>query len=406
MTISVSEFSRLLDSMYGAVFDHGCWTEVLADFQRHFRSDSLLLGITEPTSIFHTVTSDVSHDFDPQYKTLYDEYYYRTNYLIYEDFRRGTFTSGKIKNYAKLDDQRRFRNSEFHCDYLKPQNIYHVCSVCISLTESVFGLFTLGRKSSAGAYSDDDEVLLGQFVPHLQRAIVQAHCIGGLKARYTDIEQGLDLLPVGVMVLDASEKVLFLNREADRIVRSKDGIEIGKDQRLTVTRGSPHGIRHAIQRALDTSLGIPSDPGPICAVNRPSSAKPFTVMISPLSIQRSDFRFIPSSSARVVVLISDPERQVETSASRSKMRARHGFTEREAGTVQLLSQGKTNLEIAEALGVSENTVRTFIQRALCKTDTRRRGELISLICKDFLLDSVAPPSPTDHSPVNRLPPLC
>lgn len=56
--------------------------------------------------------------------------------------------------------------------------------------------------------------------------------------------------------------------------------------------------------------------------------------------------------------------------------ARLGITPREHETLQLIAEGLSNRDIAERLGVSENTVKTHASRLLAKLDARRRTQAV------------------------------
>lgn len=58
-----------------------------------------------------------------------------------------------------------------------------------------------------------------------------------------------------------------------------------------------------------------------------------------------------------------------------------GLTKREAQIASLISIGKTNKQIALELGVSENTVKTFLKRLFNKLGVKCRSELICLLYK-------------------------
>lgn len=65
--------------------------------------------------------------------------------------------------------------------------------------------------------------------------------------------------------------------------------------------------------------------------------------------------------------------------------ARTGLTPREYEVLRLAAQGRTNPEIAEAMGLARNTVKTYLQSALHKLGARNRVEAISKASEAGLL---------------------
>jgi DNA-binding CsgD family transcriptional regulator len=55
------------------------------------------------------------------------------------------------------------------------------------------------------------------------------------------------------------------------------------------------------------------------------------------------------------------------------------LTRAEADLVRLISAGQSLEQVAEARGVTMNTVRSQLKQVFCKTDTSRQGELVHLV---------------------------
>ena len=91
------------------------------------------------------------------------------------------------------------------------------------------------------------------------------------------------------------------------------------------------------------------------------------------------------SQSRAIVYMSDLDVHPVTSASIERLKQLYGFTRREVETVLQLTKGKTTSEISKLLNIAENTVITHIKRAMDKSNTRKRCELVSLLLTDFSL---------------------
>jgi DNA-binding NarL/FixJ family response regulator len=61
----------------------------------------------------------------------------------------------------------------------------------------------------------------------------------------------------------------------------------------------------------------------------------------------------------------------------SRKLGEHGLTRREYDILRRVAMGETNPEIARALGLSRNTVKTYLQRALEKLGARNRVEALA-----------------------------
>ncbi|MEY9928824.1 DNA-binding NarL/FixJ family response regulator [Catenulispora sp. GP43] len=66
--------------------------------------------------------------------------------------------------------------------------------------------------------------------------------------------------------------------------------------------------------------------------------------------------------------------------------ARHlGITGRELETLTLIARGLTNTEIAEAMGISGSTVKSYVTRLLVKLDARDRVQLVIIAYENGLV---------------------
>jgi len=76
------------------------------------------------------------------------------------------------------------------------------------------------------------------------------------------------------------------------------------------------------------------------------------------------------------VVLADPGGSSSGAMLSRKLRE-HGLTRREYDILRRVAMGETNPEIAAALGLTRNTVKTYLQRALEKLGARNRVEALA-----------------------------
>lgn len=79
------------------------------------------------------------------------------------------------------------------------------------------------------------------------------------------------------------------------------------------------------------------------------------------------------------------ERLTSASAATADALARTGVTPRELDVLRLVALGRTNPEVAEALHLARNTVKTYLQSAMGKLGARNRVEAIARASEAGLL---------------------
>jgi two-component system response regulator NreC len=83
-------------------------------------------------------------------------------------------------------------------------------------------------------------------------------------------------------------------------------------------------------------------------------------------------------------LLADYLRRVEAGEDQASF---HGLTEREREVLQLIAEGKTTPEIAQALHLSPHTVQTHREHIMEKLNLHRKADLIKYAIRSGLVDS-------------------
>ena len=193
--------------------------------------------------------------------------------------------------------------------------------------------------------------------------------VAGLQDRVTQLTRAqavyvsaLEVVPLPILLLDASQAPLFVHRRAQAVLRLDDGLTLASSglvvrdrERLAAIR---NGITDAIQLRRRSSLLVPRTSG------RPA----FILVIAPLDMTP------PLDPGVAAVLLIDPDASPDI--DEAGLRSLYGLTRAEANLVSILARGRTLEEAADELCVSLSTVKTHLQRVFLKTDTVRQAQLL------------------------------
>jgi DNA-binding CsgD family transcriptional regulator len=185
------------------------------------------------------------------------------------------------------------------------------------------------------------------------------------------IKAALDRWSLGVIILGADRKVLFMNKAAGEIMSKGDGLRV--DRRVGIRAVSPNEneelselIEHATLKA-----GVSRAPfGSVMQISRSCGKRPLIAFVTAL-IGMS----VPISGC--AVFVSDPDLRV--GPDEGLLRSVYGLTAAEAKVAALLVQGCDARTVSEKLAVTFNTARTHVKKVFEKTNTRRQSELVHLI---------------------------
>ena len=186
----------------------------------------------------------------------------------------------------------------------------------------------------------------------------------------------LDQLSFGIVQLGPRGTVVAVNRAGEKILGRKDGLSL---TRLGVRASSPRDdsrLQLAIARAggVTAAMADQGDAGGHLRVQRPSGARPYTVVVSPLGLDRV---YLSLGQPIAMLIITDPDAgpQLDERA----MQSLFGFTPAEARLVNLLVTGASLPDIAKRLGIAFETARTQLAHARAKTETASQADLVRAV---------------------------
>jgi len=183
----------------------------------------------------------------------------------------------------------------------------------------------------------------------------------------------LDQIPVGVVLVDESGRVVWMNRNAVTLISDGDGITL-RDGRLEATsNGATPALDRLVEHAVASSQsGEARDPETI-VLPRPSKAGSLVVVVRPVDRPGAGGA---KRAAKAVIFVSEPKHGLRT--SRQRLRILFDLTLAESNLVALLAEGLSLREAASQLGITSESARTYLKRAFEKTGTRRQAELVRL----------------------------
>lgn len=179
----------------------------------------------------------------------------------------------------------------------------------------------------------------------------------------------LDRLSTGVLLVSPKGSVIYMNQAAAEMVAALDGLSIGHDQVLRASSSTETGhlldIFNRVAKMPDKNDVI------ALSIERPSLREALKLLIAPLENPAVD------PNGFVVVFITDP---VKNTLPTAEMVSRlFNLTPVEGRLALQLIRGQRTEEIADLMGITVSSVRTYIKRVMEKTGTNRQVDLVRLL---------------------------
>ena len=173
-----------------------------------------------------------------------------------------------------------------------------------------------------------------------------------------------DLLPFGVLALDAAKRITFMNKEGARLISQGDAIimdGMGRFHAPSTTK------TNEIYQAIDA----------VCASG--------DALVLGLDDRQGDTRYSVlleraernNGTASVFLFIMDPGRQ--SPPSLDALKHLFEFSNSEAKLAHGLAMGQDIREVADGMGVTIQTARTYLKALFDKTGTNRQAELVRVL---------------------------
>lgn len=189
----------------------------------------------------------------------------------------------------------------------------------------------------------------------------------------------LDMLNIGLTICNLSGQLLIANKTAEKILSSRDGLELDADNVLCTTRECSPSLSQLMQQAMRSAmLGKNRDNEAMLAIPRTSGKRALTVLVRAATGAAAGTH---SKQPTTLVFIVDSGSPAQ--AAESELRQLYGLTLTEARLANLLMEGKSLVECGFQLGIRRSTVRMHLRNLFAKTGVCRQGELVSLLLKSI-----------------------
>lgn len=268
------------------------------------------------------------------------------------------------------------RRSALHAEILAPQRIADLSIVTYGPWQNGGGgggfAFCLSDRAAASPHEAVRR--LARLGPHLRQALDLALALSEARTAERGLMLALGAMPNAVLLLDAAGLVLHANRAAESMLRAGDGLVVRREPgggpgklsaaRPAEARALAHLVASAVGQGLGGRLRVP----------RPSGGPDWPLLVVPMPPEGTP-GFGGRGRSAVAVLVGGPGATPEAGALRDAF----GLTPAEARVLRAIAGGAGVPGVAAALGVSQETVRTHLNRCFDAAGVRNQAALAALV---------------------------
>lgn len=251
----------------------------------------------------------------------------------------------------------------------------HRCAGLLDKDNPALSRFSAQFSAEHGPMTDEGRARFATLLPHIAKALDRGRAARCLAATQNTMIAAMDMLRIGVCILDAGGRVAASNLEFQRQCDSYDTFRTLPDGTFSLSERADRARFAALLDGAQNHGKFGARPRKeAIAIDADGGFDALCIEVVPLeqseeigSQRFGGFALFSQDTSLPVALDIGPLRQV------------FGLTDTEAALAGLLADGMTNAQLAESRGRSVATVNSQVKTLLSKTQCANRTQLVRVL---------------------------
>ncbi len=365
------KFSELIGEIYDAALDPALWLRVQGLICEHVRGHASNLywqdSVRQSVNVYYQV------GISPEYERLYFEKYMNMNPLYPAV---SFFEVGGVHTVADVLPYEEMRRTPFYKEWLRPQGLLDAAfsNLAKSATSSV--VFTIIRREHDGMI---DEEMLGNIrliMPHIRRAALIGKLIDLKTMELASMADSMDGIEAAMFIVDAAAHIAHANASG-RAMLANGQLLCSKDGKLAANDADTERALRNVSAAAssgDIAVGTKGVAVPLTA----RDGERYVAHVLPLTSgarRQAGIAYAATAAVFVTKAVLNLSSPTETIAKLYKL------TPSEVRILLAVIRIGDLPSVADALGISKETVRTHLSNVFSKTNTHRQADLVKLVAE-------------------------
>jgi DNA-binding CsgD family transcriptional regulator/PAS domain-containing protein len=366
--VETETVSELIGYIYDAALDSLLWIEVLARIADFVGGHAA--GLLSKDSVSKFGNAYYNFGVDPHYMRLYSEIYFKFDPMVTVFF----CDVEQVVSISDLVPYDEFCQARFYREWVRPQGWVDAANAVLEKSVTSCAYLSVIRSEEKGMVDDEMRRRMRLIVPHVRRAVLIGKVIDLKTVEAATFAATLDGISASIFLVDANGRIVHANASGHdmlgggQIVHSAQGALTAADPQAART------LRDVIASASggDAAVGAGGVAVPLSA----SSDQCWLAHILPLT---SGARQRAGLAYAAVAAVFVRKASLDTPSSMEAIAKLYKLTPSELRVFAAIVDVGGVSAVAEALGISEATVKTHLQHLFEKTGLRRQADLMKLV---------------------------
>jgi len=373
MASSESNINALILGIYRAAEDAAYWPSALAAICRAV--DGSGAAIVHQDRALSGRDVNAYTGFGADTIRLYQQHYFRVDPWG-SRLSPSDWIPGRVRDGQSIVPAAIVRSGEWFAGFGSRFDCAHSLMAFLEPFGARVAALTVNRGAAQRPFDGRDAILLETLAPHLRQAFRLHRRLVAVDRRYASAENLLDRLPIGIILLTATRRRVFLNGLAERLLQAGDGLAASGDLVRGTTAHDTDRIAGAVADALRLARGEVVGASRLAfGLSRPSGRGMLRVVAVPAT--RSSLGVEAALDAAVALFISESD--VPLVRDDRLLRALFHLTATEGRVAMRLVNGEGTSDIASALEMGLGTARWHVKRILQKADVRTQAQFVTRV---------------------------
>jgi len=360
--------SCLIGNIYDGALDSTVWPDVLREIAGFAGGQAA--GLLSKDSVSKAGTAYHQHGVDPRYMQHYAATFHKFDPMAALHF----FDVGQVVSIPELVPFDEFCQGRFYREWVKPQGWLDAANVVLDKSVTSYAYLSIIRAESAGMVDDEMRRRMSLIAPHVRRAVLIGRVIDLKTTEAATLADTLDGLSAAMFLVDAVGRVIHANAAGHAVLGADDYLRAAGGRLIA---GDPHAnkvLREVFATAGegDAAVGVKGIAVPLVA----RGGERHVAHVLPLT---SGARRRARAAYAAVAALFVHKASLDTPSPPEVIARSYSLTPTELRILLAVVEVGGVPEVAEALGVSSETIKTHLGRVYAKTGTHRQADLVKLV---------------------------